>query len=172
MSASKTLYTLANLRTSTELVVDDLFKKARRVRTTEELDKIVQDRVRAAAAANFGNRDTFLLDRAGEMDRMIMAARAELGLPTASAEEHLARLETNGPWLEDLGVPPSNKWPVEQVKPGAWARVHHGFRLASQTCWTKEGASRLMPRVDEGALRAMRVRYAESFPEADSTPSP
>lgn len=30
MSASKTLYALANLRTSTELVVDDLFKKVLR----------------------------------------------------------------------------------------------------------------------------------------------
>ena len=95
-----------------------------------------------------------------------------VGLATPSAEEHLARLETNGPWLEDLGVPSSTKWPAEEVKPGAWARVHHGFRLATQTCWTEEAASRLVARLDEGTLRAMRARYAEAFPEPDSVPRP
>lgn len=169
---SKTLKKLAAMKTSTELVVDELFAKQARVRTEEELTEIVRDRVKSAAANNFGTRDTFLLDHVGAMDTMILGARRELGFPTADAAEHLARLEANGPWLEDMDVPPSLEWPAEEIEPGRWARVNHDLKLCTPTCGSLDAVSRMRTLLQEGALRLMRARYEKTFPEPDETPSP
>lgn len=171
---SETLRKLAGMKTSTELVVDELFRQGRRVRTEQELEKIVSERVRSAVANNFGTSDTFLLDQTGAMNTMILGARRELGIPTPDAAEHLARLETNGPWLEDLDVPPSLEWPAEEVEPGRWARVNHDLKLCTPTCGSLEATSRLTALLQEGALRSMRSRYQDIFPDSDpdETPSP
>lgn len=160
----KILTRLAALQTTTERAVEDLSGQLLRPKDAVDLQEHIEGRIRRAAKANFGERDMFLLNAAAEMDELILGARRELGVPTAGLDDHLARLEANGPWLEDLEVGDTRDWPVEEVEPGRWASVNHELRMMGTSWGNPPAASGTAMRTDEGVLRRMRRRYDDRYP--------
>lgn len=160
---SRSLADLAAMKTLTEQVVDRLAGTHVRVTSTLDLQTRVDSAKKDAAAAPFGNRNLFLVNAAEDLDRMILGARQELGILTPTMDDHLERLALNGPWLEDLDVPDSRGWPVEEIVPGQWASVHHELRLLGSLWGNPDAPLGNSQRRDEAVLRRMRARYDEHF---------
>lgn len=161
---SKTLKRLAALQTTAERAVEDMSAQLFRPKDTADLQKHIDGRVRRAANSSFGNRDTFLLETAYDLDKLILDARKDMGIATPTLEEHCARLEANGPWLSDLGVGDTREWATEEVEPGRWASVNHELRMLGTTSNSSTAASSVGMRREEPVLRRMRQRYDERYP--------
>lgn len=171
---SKALRKLAGQLTSAERIIEEMFQRKTRIRHgADELTRLVAAGRRRTAAQSFGHVDSFLLVLAADFDELILAAREELGIATPSISDHLARLEENGPWLEDLKVTDSRSWEVLPVEGGRFAQVSHEFRMMSTVTFSTEAVARKdSMRRDEGVLRKMRERYEERYPAPSDTPEP
>lgn len=172
MSESRILKQLAEQPTSDERIVARMSERNARFANETELAKAITREKRAAAGNSFGNVDPLLREIGGAFDAFIVRARGELGIPTPTLADHLARLEANGPWLEDLDVPDSRTWDIEPVDGGRFVQVHHELRLMSISFGSEAGARKDPMRRDEGALRRMRQRYEAHYPAPAETPEP
>ncbi|WP_411839884.1 hypothetical protein [Paracoccus sp. ME4] len=174
MPGSATLTALAGSRTSAERIVDAMAESRFRVRGGEdELAKEISLRRRRAAGNSFGRVDPLLLEMAEDFDRLILSARTELGIASPTPADHLARLEENGPWLEDLGVTDSRTWEIVPTGNGRFAQVSHEFRMMSTVSFGSEMSARTdSMRRDEGVLRKMRANYEAQYPAPSDTPEP
>lgn len=161
---SRTLLRLALLKTTAERVVDDMSDQLLRPKDAQELQRRIAGRVTRAANSSFGHRDKLLLDAAAEMDELILGARKELGIETLTPDDHLARLEANGPWLQDLDLGDTREWPVAEVEPGRWASVNHELRMLGPSTGSPAAAASVGLRSDEPVLRKLRRRYEDRYP--------
>jgi hypothetical protein len=69
--------------------------------------------------------------------------------------------------LEDLSVPDSPQWDVEELAPGRWAQVNHQHRLLSWSLSSADAVAECQMRLEELPLRKMRERYELNFPKSE-----